>query len=216
MRQVVRSSPYARDAWVYVDPEPPAHRAGGDGIPAAVLFDRDGTLTEDDPPYNGDPDRVRLRPGALEAVLILRARRIAVGVVSNQSGVGRGLLTRDQVESVATRIQTLLGDPLDVWVFCPHTPDRGCTCRKPAPGMVLAATEALRVDPSDTVVIGDIGADPAAAAAAGACGILVPTPVTRAEEIAAAPATAPDLLGAVRLLLHPERPALPAASEVLG
>ncbi|TQS45942.1 D-glycero-alpha-D-manno-heptose-1,7-bisphosphate 7-phosphatase [Cryptosporangium phraense] len=214
MRHVPARSAFAPDAWVYVDPARPRPRDSGSGLPRAVLFDRDGTLTEDDPPYNGDPDNVVLRPGAKEAVLLLRARRIAVGVVSNQSGVGRGLLTRAQVESVADRIQHLLDDPLDVWTFCPHTPGEGCACRKPEPGMVLAGTEALGVDPADTVVIGDIGADLGAAAAAGAGGILVPTPVTRAEEIAAAPGTAPDLFSAVSHLLRPGPRSLPLAREV--
>jgi histidinol phosphatase-like enzyme len=69
---------------------------------------------------------------------------------------------------------------------CPHGPDDGCACRKPAPGMVKAACAQLDVDPARCVVVGDIGADVDAAAAAGAVGILVPTPVTRKAEVARA------------------------------
>ncbi|MER7520306.1 HAD family hydrolase [Streptomyces sp. NPDC126499] len=167
--------------------------------PDAVLFDRDGTLIVD-VPYNGDPERVALLPGAEEAVALLRSRRIPVGVVSNQSGVARGLLTRAQVSAVRRRVEALLG-PFGVWAVCPHGPGDGCGCRKPAPGLVLAACDRLGACPSRTVVIGDIGSDMAAARAAGARGVLVPTPVTRSEEIAAAPRTAPDLLTAVRLAL---------------
>ncbi|MGW7056855.1 D-glycero-alpha-D-manno-heptose-1,7-bisphosphate 7-phosphatase [Streptomyces sp. NPDC054888] len=167
-----------------------------------MLFDRDGTLVVD-VPYNGDPDRVELMPSAREAVDAVRALGIPVGVVSNQSGVARGLLTRRQVEAVRHRVEALLG-PFAVWAVCPHGPDDDCGCRKPAPGLVLAACARLGVPAARAVVVGDIGADLAAAAAAGARGVLVPTPVTRPEETAAAEETADDLLGAVRLVLAPD------------
>lgn len=166
---------------------------------AAVLFDRDGTLVED-VPYNGDPDLVRLLPGARPALDLLRAAGLATGVVSNQSGIGRGLLTDAQVRQVNERADTLLGG-LGTWVYCPHTPAAGCPCRKPRPGLVIEAARRLDVAPGDCVVIGDIAADVLAAHAAGARGVLVPTAATLPEEIAAAPHTAPDLLTAVRLAL---------------
>ncbi|WP_079144321.1 D-glycero-alpha-D-manno-heptose-1,7-bisphosphate 7-phosphatase [Streptomyces agglomeratus] len=180
---------------------PPEPGGVGGGLPGAVLFDRDGTLVVD-VPYNGDPARVELMPSAREAMEAVRALGIPVGVVSNQSGVGRGLLTRRQVEAVRQRAEELLG-PFAVWAVCPHAPSDGCGCRKPAPGLVLAACARLGVPAARTVVIGDIGADVAAARAAGARGVLVPTPVTRPEETAAARETAADLLGAVRLVLPP-------------
>ncbi|NWF29098.1 HAD family hydrolase [Streptomyces sp. PKU-EA00015] len=168
-------------------------------LPQAVLFDRDGTLVAD-VPYNGDPARVTPMPSAPEAVAALRSLGIPVGVVSNQSGVARGVLTRRQVESVRQRVDALFG-PFAVWAVCPHGPDDGCGCRKPAPGLVLAACERLGATPERTVVIGDIGSDIAAARAAGARGVLVPTPATRPEEITAAEETATDLIEAVRLVL---------------
>jgi HAD superfamily hydrolase (TIGR01662 family) len=154
------------------------------GLPDLVLFDRDGTLVHDFP-YNGDPAWVRPVDGAREALDRLRARGVRVGVVSNQSGVARGLITREQVEACNARLAELLG-PFDVIRYCPHGPDDGCACRKPAPGMVKDACAELGVDPARCVVIGDIGADVDAASAAGAVGILVPTPVTRKSEVAAA------------------------------
>lgn len=154
------------------------------GLPDLVLFDRDGTLVHDFP-YNGDPDWVRPVPGAKEALDRLRARGVQVGVVSNQSGVARGIITRAQVDACMERLAELLG-PFDTLQICPHGPDDGCDCRKPAPGMVKAACAELGVDPARCVVIGDIGADVDAAAAAGAVGMLVPTPVTRKAEIDAA------------------------------
>jgi histidinol-phosphate phosphatase family protein len=169
----------------------------------AVLFDRDGTLVED-VPYNGDPDRVRLRPGAREALELLRARGIATAVVSNQSGIGRGLLTHQAVRQVNARADALLGG-LDAWLYCPHHPDDGCTCRKPAPGLVLEAARRLGAAPHRCVLIGDIEADVRAAHAAGARAILVPNAVTRPEEIASASDTAGDLITAVRAALAPGR-----------
>jgi len=164
-----------------------------------VLFDRDGTLVVD-VPYNGDPDRVEPVPGAVEALARLRAERVATAVVSNQSGIGRGLVTEAQVRAVNARVEELLG-PLGAWTWCPHAPGDGCGCRKPAPGLILRAAERLGVDPARCVVIGDIGADVDAARAVGARAILVPTPVTRAEEIAAADEVAPDLPTAVERAL---------------
>jgi histidinol-phosphate phosphatase family protein len=114
-------------------------------------------------------------------------------VVSNQSGVARGLITADQVDACNARLAQLLG-PFDTIQVCPHGPDDGCTCRKPAPGMVKAACAELDVAPARCVVIGDIGADVDAATAAGAVGILVPTPVTRRAEVEAAGQRA-DTLG---------------------
>lgn len=176
----------------------PPYDPGGP-LPAAVLFDRDGTLVAD-VPYNGDPARVAPMPRAREAVDAVRAAGIPVGVVTNQSGVARGLLTPRQVEGVRLRVEELLG-PFAVWAVCPHGPEEGCGCRKPAPGLVVAACRRLGVPPERTVVIGDIGADVEAARAAGARGVLVPTAVTRPEEVKEADATAADLVEAVRLAL---------------
>jgi HAD superfamily hydrolase (TIGR01662 family) len=167
--------------------------------PAAVLFDRDGTLVVD-VPYNGDPDLVVPMPGAREALDRLRTAGIPTGVVSNQSGIARRLLTGDQVEAVNRRVEELLG-PLGPWAVCPHEPTDGCGCRKPAAGLVLQAAEALGVEPARVAVIGDIGADVEAARAAGARGVLVPNAATRPEEVAAAAEVAPDLPSAVALLM---------------
>jgi histidinol-phosphate phosphatase family protein len=171
-------------------------------LPGAVLFDRDGTLVVD-VPYNGDPGRVEVMPGAREAVARLRAAGVPTAVVSNQSGVARGLIRAEQVEAVNRRVEELVG-PLGPWLVCLHGPGDGCGCRKPAPGLVVEAAAALGVEPRDCVVIGDVGADVGAARAAGARSVLVPTKATRPEEVAAAPQVAPDLLAAVELVLGPD------------
>lgn len=176
---------------------PPPERAAVD----AVLFDRDGTLIAD-VPYNGDPGRVTPLPGAA-ALDRLRTAGIAVGIVSNQSGVARGVLTAAQVAAVNRRVVELLG-PFEVVVWCPHGPDDGCGCRKPRPGLVHEAAARLGVPVGRCAVVGDIGSDVAAAGAAGARGILVPDARTRPDEITWArevAEVAPDLAAAVQLLL---------------
>jgi D-glycero-D-manno-heptose 1,7-bisphosphate phosphatase len=178
---------------------PNSHRGRA---PAAVLFDRDGTLVHD-VPYNGDPAKVAPVAAARPALDRLRRAGIPVGVVSNQSGVARGLLTARDVDGVNARLEELVG-PIGVWAWCPHGEADGCACRKPAPGLVLDAARRLGVDPADCAVVGDIGADLGAARAAGAVGVLVPTPATRAEEVAAAELVATDLLDALDLLGIPD------------
>jgi histidinol-phosphate phosphatase family protein len=169
----------------------------------AVLFDRDGTLIHD-VPYNGDPAAVEPVPGARAALDRLRAAGLRLGVVTNQSGLARGLFSDGDLELVHARITELLG-PFETWQVCPHDEAAGCRCRKPGPGLIEAAAAALGTVPQRCVVVGDIGRDMAAAGAAGAAGILVPTPVTRAEEVAAAPAVAGDLSAAVDLILRRQR-----------
>jgi histidinol-phosphate phosphatase family protein len=165
----------------------------------AVLFDRDGTLVVD-VPYNGDPEQVRPVPGAVAAVAATRAAGLPLGVVTNQSGLARGAFSAEAMAAVHARIDEMFG-AFDAWEVCPHGPDDGCPCRKPAPGSVLAAAERLGVEPRACVLIGDIGADVEAARAAGARGVLVPTAATRPAEVAAAPLVCRDLATAVGYLV---------------
>lgn len=103
------------------------------------------------------------------------------------------------------RVEQLLG-PFAVWRVCPHGPDDACACRKPRPGLVLAAARQLGLPPQRIALIGDIGADMEAATAAGAAALLVPTAATRSEEVAAAPTVCTDLVTAVRHLLGSSAP----------
>ncbi len=167
--------------------------------PYAVLLDRDGTIV-DDVPYNDDPELVSPACGAASALERLRHAGLRLAVVSNQSGVARGRLTRADVDAVNTRVEALLG-PLGPFFVCPHGESDGCACRKPAPGLVLEAARRLGVPPARCVVIGDTGADVDAARAAGARAILVPNGQTRVEEIEAAPEVAHDLAAAVDIVL---------------
>jgi histidinol-phosphate phosphatase family protein len=190
--------PFAAAAWwlrgVVAGPRP--RRSG---LPAAILFDRDGTLIAD-VPYNGDPERVEPMPGAREALRRVREAGVPIAVVSNQSGIARRLVAHDDVAAIHARMETLLG-PLGPLEYCPHGPDDGCACRKPEPGLILRAAARLGVAPGECAMIGDIGADVRAARAAGARAVLVPTPRTLDDEVAAAPERAATLGQAVDLLL---------------
>jgi HAD superfamily hydrolase (TIGR01662 family) len=169
------------------------------GKPRAVLFDRDGTLIKD-VPYLADPGRVQPMPGARRTLNQLRRQGVAVGVVSNQSGVARGLINPDELSRVNARVESLLG-PFDTWQVCPHSPDAGCSCRKPEPGLVTAAARELGLAPHECLLIGDIGSDVDAALAAGARAVLVPTRHTKVGEIDHAElvaAVAPNLRTAIR------------------
>jgi histidinol-phosphate phosphatase family protein len=136
-----------------------------------VIFDRDGTIVVD-VPYNGDPASVLPVEGMRDALNRLRAASIPIAVVSNQSGVGRGMITIEQVEAVNRRVDELLG-PFDAVLYCPHSPQAQCECRKPKPKLILDAARAMGVEPSCCVVIGDKPSDVEAAVNAGACSILV-------------------------------------------
>jgi HAD superfamily hydrolase (TIGR01662 family) len=167
--------------------------------PLAVLFDRDGTLMHN-VPYLSDPDLVRPVAGARRSLAALRRKGIAVGVVSNQSGVARGLISDSALARVNAKVNDLLG-PFDTWQICRHGTNDRCGCRKPEPGMIRAAARDLGVRPSDCVLIGDTGADVDAALRAGARAVLVPTAETLLPEVDRAGVlaeVAPTLTAAVR------------------
>jgi D-glycero-D-manno-heptose 1,7-bisphosphate phosphatase len=134
--------------------------------PCAVLFDRDETIVVD-VPFNGDPSRVAPAPNAKALLDRLRAAGLPLAVVSNQSGVGRGYITAEQVDAVNRRVDELLG-PFAGFFVCLHSPDEFCECRKPKPKLILDAARALGVDPACCVVVGDRDSDIEAARNAGA------------------------------------------------
>jgi len=171
-----------------------------DRVIRGLLFDRDDTLVID-VPYNADPHRVVPVPGAHRAVERARAAGLRLGVVTNQSVIAKGMATREQVDATNARVDELVG-PFDVWCVCPHDAADRCVCRKPKPGMVYEAAERLGLSPTEIVVVGDIGADVGAAEAAGAQGVLVPTPRTRQEEVDVATTVAASLDDAVTLVLE--------------
>jgi histidinol-phosphate phosphatase family protein len=146
-----------------------------------VLFDRDETLVVD-VPFNGDPKRVEPAPNARALLDRLRAAGLPLAVVSNQSGIGRGFITREAVDAVNRRVDELLG-PFAGFFVCPHAPDDECDCRKPKPKLILDAARALGVEPACCVVVGDRESDVEAARNAGAIPLHVKGPAALAEAV---------------------------------
>ncbi len=148
-----------------------------------MLFDRDETIVVD-VPFNGDPAKVVPAPNARELLDRLRAAGLPLAVVSNQSGIGRGLLTIEQVDAVNRKIGELLG-PFAGFFVCPHAPDDACECRKPKPKLILDAARALGVRPACCVVVGDRDSDVEAARSAGAIPLKVDGPHGLADAVEA-------------------------------
>ena len=147
----------------------------------AVLFDRDETIVVD-VPFNGDPERVEPVPNARELLDRLRAAGLPLAVVSNQSGIGRGLITAQQADAVNARVEELLG-PFAGFFVCPHAPEDECECRKPKPKLILDAAKAIGVEPGCCVVVGDRESDVEAARNAGAIPLKVEGPHGLAEAV---------------------------------
>ena len=149
-----------------------------------ILLDRDGTIIVDKE-YLSNPDGVELLPGAAAGLVLLRQAGFGLAVVTNQSGIGRGYYSVQDMHAVNERMSALLaaaGVVLDGIYYCPHTPQDNCPCRKPRPGMALRAAAELGFTPDQAVVIGDKAADLGLAHAVGALGVLVRTGYGAAQE----------------------------------
>jgi len=197
----------------------------------AVFFDRDGTIIEDRH-YLADPEGVRLIPGAAAAIRQLSAAGFAVVIVTNQSGIARGLITQHQYTAVEQRLDAMLraeGAAVDATYMCPHHPEVGgpCNCRKPGTELFIRAAHDLSLDLASSYLVGDRWRDVEAAIALGARGILVAGTV--ADAIADAGVlearddepprsheritTALSLADAVRQVLQPGKPHLTTPSQ---
>ena len=140
-----------------------------------ALIDRDGTIIVDKV-YLKDPDGIEFASGAIDGLRLLRDAGFALVLITNQSGIARGYFDAATLERIHDRLQSMLaaeGLRLDRIYFCPHGPDDGCDCRKPAPGMVRQAMRDLGFLPDEVVVVGDSDADMGAAAAASVAGLRV-------------------------------------------
>jgi histidinol-phosphate phosphatase family protein len=146
-----------------------------------VLFDRDETIVVD-VPFNGDPERVEPAPNARALLDRLRTMGLPLAIVSNQSGIGRGFVTSEQVDAVNRRVDELLG-PFAGFFVCPHAPEDACECRKPKAKLILDAARALGVEPSCCVVVGDRESDVEAARNAGAIPLRISGPAELAQAV---------------------------------
>lgn len=172
--------------------ERPDAEAALEGI--TVFLDRDGTVNRDTG-YVRTPEELELLPGAVEAVTRLNQAGARVVLLTNQSGIGRGLLTAEGLDAIHAKLRLLLeagGARLDAIYYCPHHPDDGCRCRKPQPGLVERAIAELSLDPSGLVyVVGDQRRDVELAREIGARSVLVMTGPASLETMMALQADGP-------------------------
>ena len=142
-----------------------------------VFLDRDGTIIVQKP-YLDDPAGVELLDGAAAALRRLHDAGFGLAVVSNQSGIARGYFTAGRVEAIHDRMRSLLaleGVTLDAVYICPHAPDEGCRCRKPATGMIEDAAREHHIDLGRSFIVGDKECDVDCGRNAGIPSILVRT-----------------------------------------
>jgi D-sedoheptulose 7-phosphate isomerase len=152
-----------------------------------VILDRDGVLNEVTPGggYVTSLTQWRWIPGALDGLALLRNAGIRTSIATNQSAVGRGLMTEDQLTQIHAKMRvdaTRHGAAIDALMVCPHAPDDHCTCRKPRPGLIEQALARADIETSETLMIGDDETDLEASWAAGISAALVRTGKGRATE----------------------------------
>ena len=150
----------------------------------AVFLDRDGVINEE-VGYLDSLDKLKIIPGAYEAIRLINESGMKAVVISNQAGVAKGLFTEEFVRKTNDCLQTILsqqGAFINNFYYCPHHPTEGtepyrqiCDCRKPAPGMLIKAAQDLNIDLSVSYLVGDRFLDMEAAKKAGVKGILVKT-----------------------------------------
>lgn len=136
----------------------------------AIFLDRDGVIIENRAGYVRSWQDVKFYPQALEALATIGDSSYKIIIVTNQSAVGRGLISPDTAASINARLVNEIeraGGRIDGVFMCPHTPEENCTCHKPEPGLLLQAAEALAIDLSRSVMIGDALTDLEAGLAAG-------------------------------------------------
>lgn len=143
-----------------------------------VLLDRDGVINHDSPAYIKSPAEWLPVEGSLEAIARMTQAGLKVAVVTNQAGVARGKFDLATLMAIHARMHHAVDEVdgrIDAVFFCPHHPDAGCGCRKPAPGMLLEALARFDTEPQDALLVGDSLRDLEAAAAAGVPAVLVRT-----------------------------------------
>ncbi len=144
----------------------------------AIFLDRDGTLNVERADYVKSIDELVLLPGALDALGMLSTLAVPIILITNQSVIGRGIIERATMDAIHDHLRALVhahGGRLDAIYVCPHHPDAHCQCRKPQPGLLLAAAADFQLDLTRCIFVGDSLTDYAAAQAAGCQSILVRT-----------------------------------------
>jgi D-glycero-D-manno-heptose 1,7-bisphosphate phosphatase len=143
-----------------------------------VLLDRDGVINVDSVNYVRSVEEWVPLPGSIAAIARLSRAGFTIGIVTNQSGLARGLFDIDALQAMTRELHARTreaGGTIDGVFFCPHGPDDGCGCRKPAPGLLLDACRRFGASSRDVIVVGDSARDLEAGAAIGARTVLVRT-----------------------------------------
>jgi len=143
-----------------------------------VFFDRDGVLTRERQDYVKTPEELEILPDIATPLREIQKRGFRVVIITNQSVIGRGLTTHDEMSRIHDKLRmelARLGCKIDGIYYCPHRPDEGCDCRKPEPGLILKASRELGIDTARSWMIGDKEIDLEAARRAGCRGIRVTT-----------------------------------------
>ena len=136
----------------------------------AIFIDRDGVIIENRPDYIRNWSDVVIYPQALQALYHINNSPYKIVIVTNQSAIGRGLVSMKTAEAINQRLLEeviLHGGRIDRIYMCPHSPQDSCNCRKPAPGLLIQATEELSIELSRSIMIGDAWSDLLAGQAAG-------------------------------------------------
>lgn len=144
--------------------------------PRLILLDRDGVINHDSDAYIKSPDEWRPLPGSIEAIARLCKAGFRVAVVTNQSGIARGLFDLSVLAAIHDKMHRAVekaGGRIDAIFFCPHGPEAGCACRKPKPGMFVEALERFGASAAETWAVGDQLRDLQGAHAAGCRTVLV-------------------------------------------
>jgi histidinol-phosphate phosphatase family protein len=179
--------------------------------PDAVFLDRDGTVMED-AHYIKSPDQVRLIPGAAAAVKRINDAKVPAIVITNQSGIARGIFKLEDYEAVRKHFESLLqaeGAHIDASYFCPHHPTKTgpCDCRKPGTEMFEDAIRDFKLNPKNVAYIGDRWRDVGASKKLGGRGIMITSHMTTDEDRRKAQEdgieTAASLADAVEMLFRP-------------
>ena len=174
----------------------------------AVFLDRDGVINADRPDFVKSWEEFEFLPDSLKALAVLSQTSYKIVVITNQSGVGRGLLSEKTLEQMHTRMIDRVrasGGRIDGIYYCPHAPSVGCDCRKPSAGLFFEAARDFEVNLTSSWAIGDSDRDVRAASRAGVKAILLDRILPDPSAMTISPLEfrrASDLLAAVRIILN--------------
>jgi D-glycero-D-manno-heptose 1,7-bisphosphate phosphatase len=153
---------------------------------SAVFLDRDGVINENREDYIKSVEELKILPGAVEALARLSKAGFRTVIISNQQGVGRGLITPESLDQINRKLLSEMakgGASISGIYYCPHLKEEDCSCRKPKPGMLFKAADELGIDTKNSVFIGDTQGDIEAGRSAGCTTLLTLSGKTTPEQL---------------------------------